>query len=495
MKKWLKILIAVLFSAGFIAFGIYGLHRLKLHNQNKRTIDVYPVSELAYDPDMWGGSDVVNGYVSVNQEQKVYINGDSVVDEIKVKAGDHVKAGSVMMSFDTSKQQIALELKASEVEIARANIELAQVELEELRNKKPVEKKPPTTEAPTEATTETPADPTATGTDASNDQSAEADANQTPQEQESVPEDDPDAMTQEEINEAIKAKEQEIEDLVIAYQLQEVAYEIQAYQAANGDVYANFSGIVKEVNDPDTAAAENKPLIVLGGENGYTVTANVGELSLAKVPKGAEVTMFCYDMGMNYNGVVTEVSEMPVEDGGYGYGGRVESYYPVKIAIMGDTTGLSQNMYMEISLPSSKEAAEASVDPSATGDIQPIATYTDASSTDAGYATYTDATYSDAAEDIFPEIGMEDNAPEGEGNGSTICIVNAFVKREGNRYYVMKNDAGFLRKTYVKRGRIIGGYLTEIKEGITYDDYLAIPYMVDAEDGVRCVIKSTSDLY
>ena len=157
MNKAKKIIIIVL-SCVVVLGGIYfALRTLKQKNQNSKTAGVYAVSDIGYDAsDMWDNS-TLSGNVTVNSEQKVYVGKTQSVSEIKVTEGQSVKAGDVLLVYDTTANDLQLELQRSELELSRVSIIDAQRELEKLKATTPLEDIP---------TTEAPATPVATGSDA-----------------------------------------------------------------------------------------------------------------------------------------------------------------------------------------------------------------------------------------------------------------------------------------------------------------------------------------
>ena len=102
MNKAKKIIIIVL-SCVVVLGGIYfALRTLKQKNQNSKTAGVYAVSDIGYDAsDMWDNS-TLSGNVTVNSEQKVYVGKTQSVSEIKVTEGQSVKAGDVLLVYDTT---------------------------------------------------------------------------------------------------------------------------------------------------------------------------------------------------------------------------------------------------------------------------------------------------------------------------------------------------------------------------------------------------------
>ncbi len=426
-----KIIIGLVVSVIVIGAVVVILHFLKKKNANSKTIDVYPVSIMGQDGSWFGNSSTISGNVSVNMEQKIYPIKTQKIKEVYVKEGDSVKAGDVIIEYDTTAQSLSLQTKKTEVEIARTDVLVAERQLEELYKIVPVEDMPqPEPEPTTEETTEE--NPISTSTDAlPAETNTEAPVQENVNEnQEEIPEDLSEedfkiTYTRDELNKAIKEKQNEIKSLNTKYQLEQVEYEIMEYQLSSGQVVANFDGVVKTAVDEETALAENTAMIVLSGTSGYTVKASIGEMSLNKVSLGDSVELYCYDTGMYYNGTVTDKILIPASSGDYYGGGVTQTYYPVVITI-DDAEDLEQGMYMEITLHNNEEEA-----------------------------------------------------------GSSIYLPLAFVKRDNDNYYVMKEENGKLKKVYVKTGKIMWGEMIEVKSGISMEDYIAFPYASNVEEGTK----------
>ena len=454
----LSIVIVVLGMATGLVF------YLKDRNRSKKTANVYPVESVGYTGDSVMGSSSLSGNVAIDKEQKIYLQATDQISEVKVKEGDVVKAGDVILVYDTTSQQLKLESMRADVEVARASVQAAERDLKILQNTTPVEPtteepsteepsteepstenpstEAPSTEAPTtEApTTEAPTTEPTTENPDGVDVPAQPQASISPREvallgdpEDNMKPDDTQTYTKEELDKAIQDKQNEIKKLNVDYQLKQVELEIMEYQAATGEVRSNFDGVVKSVADQEQSILNNEPFIVVSGTDGYTVRGYIGELSLSTVHVGDMVSMYSYDNGMSYTGTISEISSMPATDY-YSYDGTEETYYPMTITVM-DGDDLSQGMYMEITVA------------------------------------------------------------ENSATSDSLYIPMALVDKDNGSYYVMKEVDGKLKKVYVQTGKIIWGDTIEIISGVTLDDYIALPYSKDAEEGVKTVHKTADDLY
>ncbi len=531
MSKKKKVLLFVIITV-VVAVGIgFAYSYLKKKNRASKTVNVYAVSEIGY----YGGyyyENMLYGNVTSTNEQKVYINSNQKISEIKVKEGDQVKVGDVLLVYDTTAQGLQLNTLATEVELARVAVLVAERELEELKEIKPVEEttetltteapttEAPTTEAPTtEApTTEAPTteNPTteepgnqlpgiipgatpsdATGTDAVKPEvpsteapsteapnteapstetpSTEAPSTEAPESQ--LPDEDMQeteelteekTYTEKELKQAIKDKEAEIKRLNIAYQMIQVSYQIMEAQNATGELVCTCNGVVRTVLDEETAIANNEPLIVVGEADGYIVNTQIGELSLGKVNIGDSVSMMCYDDGMTYEGIITSISEIPYDENYYG--DPSESYYPMTVSVM-NADNLYAGMYMEISL--SDNGGDSDIDDMYDEDFMKDENIIE-------------------GEDDMDGMYAEDEFSEGEQE--SLYLSGAFVKYENGGYYVYKEVDGILKKCQVAVGTVSYGDI-EIVGGLTYDDYIAFPYSADTVEGVKTKHESSDKLY
>lgn len=435
MKKIKKIIIAIVISAFVLCGAVFGFFLLKKNAQSKKTVNVFPIADVGMNGGFDYNNETMSGYVTTDKEQNIYLSSSDKISEVYVQEGDVVHAGDVILEYDTTVQSLKLQSMRADAEVARTDILAAERQLKKLQETVPIEDMPePTTEEPTteEPTTEQPTTETPKPEDETDEQPG------TPKEEPDDfegPEDFENLYTREELNQAIEAKKREIQSLKINYQIKLLDLEIEQNKSANGQVICSFDGVVKTVEDQDTAIMENKPYITISGSEGYAVRSSIGELSLGNYHIGDTVSMTCYDNGMYYTGTISEISTTPAEDGYYS--SKVQSFYDV-IILIDSADELRQGMYMEISFDSSNNMEEGSDD---------------------------------------------------------YYIPLAFVQKENGKYFVYKDVDGVLKKEYVKTGDILWGDMIAIKSGVSMDDYLALPSAKNAKDGVKTEKKDINALY
>ena len=86
----------------------------------------------------WGDSQESYGYVRTDRVQTVYLSTTQTVTEILVTPGQEVKKGDVLMTFDTTLSDLALERKRLSVEKLKLQLEDAKTQLKKINSMKPM---------------------------------------------------------------------------------------------------------------------------------------------------------------------------------------------------------------------------------------------------------------------------------------------------------------------------------------------------------------------
>ena len=129
-KKYLLAAAALVLVAAIVA-GI-----LLLSGGSGETVGVYPFVNVGMT-EYWGDNQESYGPVTSDNIQTVFLTDTQIVTEVKVKEGDTVKKGDVLMTFDTTLSGLSLERKRLDVEKKKLNLEIANGELSELGEMKP----------------------------------------------------------------------------------------------------------------------------------------------------------------------------------------------------------------------------------------------------------------------------------------------------------------------------------------------------------------------
>ena len=105
--------------------------------KNADPVYVFPFSYVGMT-EYWGDSQESYGPVTTDKIQTVYLSDTQTVTEIAVTQGQTVKKGDLLMSFDTTLSDLALERKRLDVEKLKLQLTDAKKRLQEIKNMKPM---------------------------------------------------------------------------------------------------------------------------------------------------------------------------------------------------------------------------------------------------------------------------------------------------------------------------------------------------------------------
>ena len=129
------ILVVVIVAVLLIAAGLVGWYFLS--HRNTEPVDVFPFHYVGMT-EYWGDSQESYGPISTDKIQTVFLSDTQTVTEILVQAGDTVQKGDLLMTFDTTLSDLALERQRLSVEKLKLQLENAQKELKDIKNMKPM---------------------------------------------------------------------------------------------------------------------------------------------------------------------------------------------------------------------------------------------------------------------------------------------------------------------------------------------------------------------
>ena len=246
------------------------------------------------------------------------------------------------------------------------------------------------------------------------------------------------SMEQKDLAKAIVDKAQEVKEKEVNLRLAKLSLDKKTKELGDGNVYAEFDGTVKAVRNADVAFNNSEAVIELSGGGGYYVTGTLSEMELGSVKVGDTVSISSWMTGAACEGTIVSIDDYPTTSGNsWGDGNRNVSYYPFKVFVEEDAS-LQANDYVDIQ---------------------------------------------------YQKAGTQEQ-------GSSLYLQSWFIRTDNGKSYVMaRNEDGRLEQRWVQTGRDLWGSYTQIRGGLTTDDYLAFPYGRDVVEGARTVEAAADELY
>ena len=241
-------------------------------------------------------------------------------------------------------------------------------------------------------------------------------------------------MTYEELRKLRAEKEQAMTEMDLNLRMARLEYKRMQNELGDGTVYAELSGTVLSVADPETAYYDGEAVIKLSGGGGYCIQGTASELLLDEILIGRAVTVTSWSSGMTYDGIITAVSNLPTAENGWSDGNTNVSYYPFTVTV-DETAELMDGEYLEIQLA-------------------------------------------------------------GTGADDMLCLEKPFILQENGKSYVyIAGENGRLEKREIKTGKDLWGSYYEVFGGISPDDLIAFPYGKNVTDGAKTKAGTVGDLY
>ena len=246
------------------------------------------------------------------------------------------------------------------------------------------------------------------------------------------------SMTRQELDVAIGTKYKEIGQLETSLKVAKLDLEKKKSELGDGNVYAEFDGTVKAVRDATEAFNSSEAVVELSGGGGYYVTGTLSEMDLGSVQVGDTVQISSWRTGVNCEGEIVSIDDYPAQNGSNsGDGNSNVSYYPFKVFVSEDAN-LQPNDYVEMQYQKTAEA--------------------------------------DSANSLYLE--------------------SFFLRSENGKSYVMvRGENDKLEKRWVQTGRDLWGSYTQIRGGLTLEDYVAFPYGRDVVEGAHTQEATADQLY
>jgi len=131
-----KVLVILLIVVGVLAAAGGGVWYFA-GSRTAEPVNVFPFQYVGMT-EYWGDSQESYGPITTDRVQTVFLSETQTVTEILVQPGDTVKKGDLLMTFDTTLSDLALERERLEVEKLKLQMESAQKELRDIKNMKPM---------------------------------------------------------------------------------------------------------------------------------------------------------------------------------------------------------------------------------------------------------------------------------------------------------------------------------------------------------------------
>ena len=231
--------------------------------------------------------------------------------------------------------------------------------------------------------------------------------------------------TEIELAKAIRDKKQELKTLDLDLRKAKLSLNENKALLNDGVVRAKRSGIVRNVKDLSNPPQDGSAFLEVATGQGTYIKGSISELMLNQVKIGDTISAYCWTNGETFDAKIQSIDTVPSSSSNYnGSGNPNVSYYGFE-AYAKDASNIAVGEYLELTFNSN-----------------------------------TDTT-------------------------SSIWLSKAYVKQEGNKYYVLKDNHGRLKKQYVTVGKIVWGDTVEIKEGLSDTDYIAFAYSKNAKEGTK----------
>lgn len=231
--------------------------------------------------------------------------------------------------------------------------------------------------------------------------------------------------TEIELAKAIRDKKQELKTLDLDLRKAKLSLSENKALLNDGIVRAKRSGIVRNIKDLSNPIQDGSAFLEVATGQGTYIKGSISELMLNQIKVGDTISAYCWTSGETFDAKIQSIDTVPSSNSNYnGSGNPNVSYYGFE-AYAKDASKIQAGEYFELTFNLSSDTT------------------------------------------------------------SSIWLSKAYVKQEGNKYYVLKDVHGKLKKQYVTVGKIVWGDTMEIKDGLSDTDYIAFAYSKNAKEGVK----------
>ncbi len=228
-----------------------------------------------------------------------------------------------------------------------------------------------------------------------------------------------------ELAKAIRDKKQELKTLDLNLRKAQLSLQENKDLLTDGVVRAKKNGIVRKVGDLDNPPSDGSAFIEVSSGNGAYIEGTISELLLDTIKAGDEISAYSWTNGTTCTATISSIDTIPSSNNYYNGSGNPNASYYTFEAYVDDSSSLTNGDYLEIT---------------------------------------------------FNNTNTDTNS---------IWLSKAYVKQDGKKYYVMKDDNGKLVKQYVTAKTIVWGDTVEITDGLSETDYIAFAYGKNAKEGTK----------
>lgn len=230
--------------------------------------------------------------------------------------------------------------------------------------------------------------------------------------------------TRAELTKMIQDKQDELKRLDIDLRSARLTYQQDLLVGETGEVTAAVDGIVTGLKDV-TKSQVGDEIMTIKGEESFTVNLYVNEMDLSDVNIGDMVSITAYESGTFTTGTITGIETEPLENYQSWGVNPNSSYYPVTATVDDPDVSLRIGEWCDAQIMSSSQT--------------------------------------DMSDKLY--------------------LQNMYIRSDERGSYCLVADNGILKKQYVSTGMNLWGSFTEIRSGITMEDYVAFPYGKGVSEG------------
>ncbi|SFB20270.1 Biotin-lipoyl like [Acetitomaculum ruminis DSM 5522] len=527
MEKGKKILKAVIITLIIIALIGGGVGYYINYSNQQLVAKVMSVSNLGYED--YESSGTTTGSIKSNKSQSIYLDDDMTLKEVNVKQGDTVKAGDVLLTYESEMLQINVQEKQLQITNTATQIKNKEAELQKFKTMTPVTPKEPEPDTPDNPDTpddnddiagkvENPEKVVAIGTVNAISQSYYGDGSSKNPYRFLCTEDG--YVTGELFNTlgGYNDEGEQVNDGKYA------VFEIREGDVLTGTKLENTTidgsmlpymkkkdkvsvkllttmvteAVIDEPEEEPDNEPEEEPQ-----EEGYTqqdindkinsINSELRQLNLAQ--KENQVDLETAQKELDKANVKAEMDGIVVTCGNMDE--LPSSDRPM--IVISDAAGMyvtgtvSEFDYNDLKVGQVISGNTWETGTYFTAKITDISTYPSNSNDNDYYGPgnsntsyYPFTAYIEDASGLNNGEGADITLKNNEGNKG-FYLPKAYVRKDGNTYYCfVRNDEGVLEKRKVSVGQSSDSYYVKIYSGITMDDYVAFPYGDTAKEGVKC---------